>query len=136
VPGGPESLAALAPLPGTGSPVYNAPRAPAPHAHQLPASAPGRVDHPTAAGGIPPAVPLLSPSVPDGLIANATPLRTVAQVRDGVAMFGGGAVHFVELPLMGAGALPAVALISSALARSHASVDGQIMLLVNTITPG
>ncbi|MGH2365252.1 MAG: hypothetical protein ACRDHX_11470, partial [Chloroflexota bacterium] len=61
---------------------------------------------------------------------------TMAKVRNGVAMFGGGTVHLVELPLMGAGALPAVAQISSALARTHAGVDGQILLLVNTITPG
>src|SRR5581483_4892087 len=69
-----------------------------------------RTDHPVNVG--PPAVvtPIsLQTGPPAGAVAVATPLRLTAQVRDGVAMFGTGAVSVTGTPLMGAGTPSALA---------------------------
>ncbi|MDE3074907.1 MAG: hypothetical protein KGJ86_05715 [Chloroflexota bacterium] len=115
--------------------------APAPAGAPAPTSAPARsvpthmpsggpaarVDHPLDAGANPPSAAGAVPSRPAGAVTNETPLRMMAQVRDGVAMFGGGAVHLVELPVAGKNALPLVAQVSAALARSHPGIATRIL---------
>ncbi len=76
------------------------------------------------------------PGPPVGAITKATPLVVMAQVRDGIAMFGSGAVHLIELPLMGENALQTIAQIS--VGRSHASggIATRIMLVEHDLTTG
>ena len=89
---------------------------------------PSGPDHPFYVG--PPAIvtmtgPIASP--PAGNLVLATPVRIVAQVRDGVAMFGTGAVAAVNVPIMGAGAPSAVANTSARLELQTAGPSAQAM---------
>ena len=85
-------------------------------------------DHPFYVG--PPAsVAAVGPFVgpPTGNLVLATPTRIVAQVRDGVAMFGTGAVSAARVPIMGANAPSAAAAASARLERQIAGASAQAM---------
>jgi cyanophycinase-like exopeptidase len=64
----------------------------------------------------------------------STPLRLTAQVRDGIAIFGTGAVQAVSFPIMGAGAPSAVAQTSVTKMLSGAGIASEAMDLEHFIS--
>jgi hypothetical protein len=96
---------------------------------------PAGVPHPANAG--PPAINAVSPlpSPPAGQLALATPVRLVAQVRDGIAMFGTGAVAAGGPPVMGSGTASALAQTTAERIGAGGSIAGQAMDLRTLPSP-
>jgi len=95
---------------------------------------PSEVPHPVDAG--PPAINAVGslPSPPAGQLVLGTPFRIVAQVRDGVAMFGTGAVAASGPPLMGTGTPSALAQTTARRIGAADSIAGQALDL-RTLPP-
>ncbi|MBV8084144.1 MAG: hypothetical protein JO247_04945 [Chloroflexi bacterium] len=96
---------------------------------------PSQVAHPVNIG--PPAVNAVSPlpSPPAGDLALATQFRIVAQVRDGIAMFGTGKVAASGPPPMGSGTASALAQTTSQRIGAGDAIAGQAMDLQHLTTP-
>ena len=95
---------------------------------------PSNVPHPVNVG--PPAVNAVSPlpSAPAGDLVLGTPFRIVAQVRDGIAMFGTGKVAASGPRAMGSGTPSALAQTTSQRIGAGDAIAGQAMDLQHLTT--